>query len=72
MRRRVLEAFSEIQEDTCLITHGGVIAAIMEALFPEAHKTRYQWQPKNGCGYKINEKTYLEIPNSGIKNGVRQ
>ena len=53
MRRRVLEAFPEIREDTCLITHGGVIAAIMEHLFPEEHKSRYQWQPEGGCGYVL-------------------
>ena len=58
MRKRVLQAFSEIQEDTCIITHGGVIAAIMEHLFPEENKNRYQWQPKNGCGYLIENKIY--------------
>ena len=53
MRHRVLEAFSEIREDTILVTHGGVIAAIMEHLFPEENKNRYQWQPSPGCGYGI-------------------
>lgn len=53
MRKRVLEAFSEIREDTVLVAHGGVIAAIMEYLFPEEHKSRYEWQPQNGCGYAI-------------------
>ena len=53
MKQRVLEAFAEIKEDTVLICHGGVIAAIMEHLFPEENKTRYQWQPKAGCGYAI-------------------
>ena len=53
MKKRVLEAFSEIQEDTCVITHGGVIAAIMENLFPNEGKNRYQWQPKPGRGYAI-------------------
>ena len=48
-----MEAFSEIKEDTCIITHGGVIAAIMENLFPEENKNRYQWQPKPGHGYCI-------------------
>ena len=50
MKARVMEAFSEIKEDTCIITHGGVIAAIMENLFPEENKNRYQWQPKPGHG----------------------
>ena len=53
MKTRVLEAFSEIKEDTCVITHGGVIAAIMEHLFPAENKNRYQWQTKPGCGYAI-------------------
>ena len=62
MKERVLNAFSEIKEDTCIITHGGVIAAFMEYLFPEENKNRYQWQPKNGCGYVIRGKTYEELP----------
>lgn len=58
MKRRVLEAFSEIRENTVLICHGGVIAAIMAHLFPEEKKTRYEWQPKNGCGYWIENDRY--------------
>ena len=58
MKQRVLEAFSEIKEDTCIITHGGVIAAIMEHLFPEEGKNRYEWQPKPGMGYRINDDGY--------------
>ena len=62
MKMRVLEAFSEIREDTCIITHGGVIAAIMSHLFPHEEKHLYQWQPENGCGYKICEGTYTNLP----------
>ena len=62
MTERVLQAFSEIQEDSCIITHGGVIAAIMEHLFPEENKNRYEWQPKNGCGYIISGNRYEVIP----------
>lgn len=62
MKQRVLEAFREIREDTCIITHGGVIAAIMEYLFSEEGKHLYQWQPKNGCGYQISEDTYTTFP----------
>lgn len=62
MKRRVREAFSEIKEDTVLICHGGVIAAIMERLFPEENKTLYDWQPKNGCGYMIKDHGYQCIP----------
>ena len=60
MKKRVLEAFSEIQEDTCIITHGGVIASVMEQLFPGEGKNRYQWQPKPGCGYVIIDRQYYE------------
>ena len=62
MKARVLGAFSEIEEDACIITHGGVIAAIMEHLFPNEGKNRYEWQPKNGCGYIIRGNTYEELP----------
>ena len=62
MKHRVLEAFSELREDTCIVTHGGVIAAVMAHLFPEEGRSRYQWQPANGCGYRIWEGKYEKIP----------
>ena len=62
MKARVLAAFSGIKEDTCIITHGGCIAAIMEHLFPGEGKNRYEWQLKNGCGYIIRGNTYEELP----------
>lgn len=58
MKQRVLEAFAELREDTVLVCHGGVISAIMEHLFPEEQKTRYDWQPKNGRGYRISDGSY--------------
>lgn len=61
MKQRVLEAFSEIQEDTVLVCHGGVIAAIMEHLFPEEGRSRYDWQPKNGKGYCLKDNTYTAL-----------
>ena len=61
MKRRVLEAFSEIRENTVLICHGGVIAAIMEHLFPNENKSRYDWQPKNGKGYCLKDGTYFPL-----------
>lgn len=54
MTARVLTAWKNLEitgEDWVLITHGGVIAAIMGGLFPEEGKNRYQWQPKPGEGY---------------------
>ena len=61
MASRVLAAFAEIKEDTCLVTHGGVIAAIMARLYPEEGKHRYQWQPPNGHGYCITQDGYRAI-----------
>lgn len=65
MRRRAVKAFEAVAAsgcDTVIITHGGVIAAIMEHLFPEEGKNRYQWQPKPGLGYCISENGYWPIP----------
>ena len=61
MKARVLQAFAEIKENACIITHGGVIAAIMEHLFPGEGKNRYEWQPKPGCGYIITGNSYAPI-----------
>ncbi|MCI6966594.1 histidine phosphatase family protein [bacterium] len=62
MWQRVQEALYEICEDTVIITHGGVISAIMQHLFPRENKSRYEWQPKNGCGYVITEGQYRLLP----------
>ena len=62
MKARVRQAFSEIREDTCIITHGGVIASVMEYLFPDEGKNRYQWQPKPGRGYAVTDgQRYTEL-----------
>lgn len=61
MTRRVMEAFrryAALDEDVVLVTHGGVIAAIMAQLFPEDGKNRYQWQPPCGHGYLLRDGTY--------------
>ena len=58
MKQRVFEAFAELREDTCIVTHGGVIAALMAWLFPEEDKTRYEWQPGNGSGYVLRDGFY--------------
>lgn len=56
MTARVIEALDELVaegEDTLLVTHGGVIAAIMAYLFPDDNKNRYEWQPDSGRGYVV-------------------
>lgn len=62
MTRRVMEAFYQLRQDTCIITHGGCIAAIMKQIFPQEGKNRYQWQPKPGHGYCITDNTYYSLP----------
>ena len=61
MTARVIEAFQELRsrgEDTVLVTHGGVSAAIMAAQVPGEGKHRYQWQPANGGGYAVSKDGY--------------
>lgn len=56
MTERVVAAFEAIvtrQENAVVVTHGGVIAAIMATLFPAENKNRYQWQSANGGGYRL-------------------
>ena len=56
MAERVVTALNELiaaGRDTVLITHGGVIAAIMSKCFPEECKNRYEWQPGAGEGYIV-------------------
>ena len=60
MTRRALAAFARVQKagrDAVIVTHGGVIAAIMAHLFPEG-KNRYEWQSPNGGGYVIEDGEY--------------
>lgn len=55
-RQRVaagLKALTAKRQDALLVTHGGVIAYVMQMLFPGANRHFYQWQPANGCGYLI-------------------
>ena len=61
---RVLDGLKDLQKeskDIVLVTHGGVIAAMMAHLFPQEDKNRYTWQPKPGCGYAIDENGYQEL-----------
>lgn len=56
MTRRVMAAFRQIVErgeNAVMITHGGVIAAIMGELFAHERRNRYQWQPEPGHGYGL-------------------
>lgn len=61
MTERVLDGLNQLiqeDQDTVLITHGGVIACIMNHLFPKEEKNRYEWQLKPGRGYVITEGAY--------------
>lgn len=65
MRARVLSAFKGIaaaDTNTVIVTHGGVISAIMQHLFPGENKNRYAWQPAPGRGYALTGETYAPIP----------
>ena len=72
MTRRVLSAYSELLKtagDLLIVCHGGPISAIMEQEFPDTGKSRYDWQPKGGCGYLLyydenKVVNYVEIPRS--------
>lgn len=48
-------------EATVLVAHGGTIAVIMEKLFPDEGKNRYEWQPRPGCGYLIKDSGYEKL-----------
>ena len=60
--RRALAPLLHSETSTLVVTHGGVIAAAMEALFPEEGKNRYAWQPHPGHGYAIENGSYRPIP----------
>lgn len=65
MTARALAAFDEIWQagqNAVIVTHGGVIAAIMARLFPAENKNRYQWQPQPGHGYAVTEAGYRPLP----------
>lgn len=65
MEKRVWNAFSRLtasEQDTVIVTHGGVIAVLMARLFSEESKNRYQWQPKPGHGYLLTAEHYIPIP----------
>ena len=64
LQRRVLDGLQYLltqEEPAVLITHGGVIALIMDHLFPDEKKNRYQWQPQPGGGYRITNDFYEKL-----------
>ena len=64
MKIRVLKGLEDVQKEerpVVVVCHGGVIAAIMEYLYPCENKNRYLWQPKPGHGYLIKDGKYQEI-----------
>lgn len=64
MTTRVLSAYENYADregDTVIVTHGGVIAAIMDSLYPQEEKNRYEWQPKPGCGYVLTATGYMPL-----------
>ena len=78
MTRRVLAAFWQQllpAGDFLVVTHGGPIAAIMAQLFPKENRSRYDWQPRNGMGYRIDfdgeqPVSWKEIPASRMKLSI--
>ena len=81
MTARVLHAFDAVVaagRDAVVVTHGGVIAAIMAAWFPDEGRSRYDWQPRPGRGYELEintvsrKATYTELEeDSAMSNDWR-
>jgi len=72
--QRVIVGLSEVKSlcakkaaaGAVIVTHGGVIVTVMEALFP-CGKSFYEWQPPCGGGYLIDfsrpgDPSYMAIP----------
>lgn len=65
MQQRVFNALKPYlhrDHPVLIVSHGGVIAAIMAALFPGEDKNLYQWQPRPGHGYAVTDGGYQSIP----------
>lgn len=54
-KRRVLHAMEALLKrgDAIVVSHGGVIAAVMAHYFLDERKGRYDWQPKPAEGYTL-------------------
>ena len=53
---RIMPAFRALVDDgrdAIVVSHGGVIAAILHHLWPESGKSRYEWQPQPGHGWSV-------------------
>ena len=53
MLDRAWDAFRTIRRNAVIVTHGGIIAGLMAKLFPDEERSRYEWQPRPGCGYRV-------------------
>jgi len=55
--RRIMTGFETIKmleaESVVVICHGGVIAALMEILFPGRKRHYYEWVPECGRGFSV-------------------
>ncbi len=67
--KRVLPVLKELLsgKDAIVVSHGGVIAGIMERLFPNEGKKIFQWRPDSGEGYTVEvsgetPKRYFALP----------
>ena len=62
---RVFAAADRLTEDAVIVTHGGVVAALMARWFPDEGKNRWDWQPDFGCGYEVHlmgsDRSYEQI-----------
>ena len=73
MTRRVINGLDKIIADGCdtvIVTHGGVIAAMMQYLFPDEAKNRYEWQPEQGGGYYIDNETRRYMTLGRYESGI--
>ena len=67
---RGLERLISDGRDAVLVTHGGVVAAVMAYLFPDENRNRYEWQPQCGGGYDIDtaDRSWKAVPDVGVSN----
>lgn len=80
MQKRVLETLDALQKqgkDALVVTHGGVIAAIMARLFPKTERSRFAWQPAPGRGFTVlfeqgSAVSFQEIPVFPLPDNERE